>query len=807
MRVTATPEKKAAETGSRAGRPIVLSSFRGNETAALEREADLAARHVARFNGGPVESFPRADTKAPATGVQRTCGCAGPCNCDEAEGFQRFPDGGVAGNAVGLLATGADLVRAALSPTIVEDGDDVSGGQIERSAFLQSAGAAITSAADEELAPVGRSTANCPYIEFWWGRFRSYSARRMERAVILFAQPGSRSPHAYLHAMSAATRQRVRQWIASGSAVVPDDMDALSAVHESPGQSAAQAKTEHGASSTGTVSDAILARLGAGRTLDGSARARMERGFGRSFRNVRIHTDAAASQAAAERGALALTVGSNVLFRQGQYRPGTMSGDVLLAHELAHTLQQSGGAEIAAHEGPEVDADRAAVNAVAAANGSGSAASVTSHGGISVQACTPTRKRCPPGTAWGNVAHQTGTVGAGSFGCACVYRCVPETFYPQEASICPATGCRRINYEIVDENYQFQIDGEVQRVAVSSRASPDEIARGWGASSTPLTGQHACLCSGVDIEGQGTGEREGVSITPIAVDATDVVGPLGDVAAAARDRRAGRSSSPQTDPTTGVRLPEGSRPRPRVVHPTEIRAREAGLFVPELAPRLDRVFHEADPAIIVAIHATAEMTPGPERTVRLRRLLDWAESRPTLPDTIREGPTFGRGGTGSVAEIVGHPELASKQGAGRAASEAAAMVELELAGIPTVYLGERPVEGGGTRLVLRRIDGVGSKDIIGRTHRGPDNPALAREYEQFVTARTVADLEGVYARLQSARLNVGDFQFIIRRSDGAVFLNDPTGVTSSSGPSGSIRGIIDRFAAIVRRRTRGTQSQ
>jgi Domain of unknown function (DUF4157)/Effector protein len=55
---------------------------------------------------------------------------------------------------------------------------------------------------------------------------------------------------------------------------------------------------------------------------------------------VRVHTDEAAAQSAQSAGAQAFTVGSNVHFAAGQYRPGSADGDRLIAHELAHTAQQ-----------------------------------------------------------------------------------------------------------------------------------------------------------------------------------------------------------------------------------------------------------------------------------------------------------------------------------------------------------------------------------------------------------------------------------------------------------------------------------
>ena len=79
-----------------------------------------------------------------------------------------------------------------------------------------------------------------------------------------------------------------------------------------------------------------------GRPLDAAARAYFEPRFGQDFSHLRIHTDRTAGEAARSLGALAYTTGSDIVFAEGQYQPGTESGKKLLAHELAHTIQQIG---------------------------------------------------------------------------------------------------------------------------------------------------------------------------------------------------------------------------------------------------------------------------------------------------------------------------------------------------------------------------------------------------------------------------------------------------------------------------------
>jgi Domain of unknown function (DUF4157) len=81
-----------------------------------------------------------------------------------------------------------------------------------------------------------------------------------------------------------------------------------------------------------------------GRGLEAAPRALMERRFGRSFADVRIHAGARAGESARDVGARAYTQGRDIAFAAGEYRPGTADGLSLLAHELAHVVQQSGDA-------------------------------------------------------------------------------------------------------------------------------------------------------------------------------------------------------------------------------------------------------------------------------------------------------------------------------------------------------------------------------------------------------------------------------------------------------------------------------
>jgi hypothetical protein len=87
-----------------------------------------------------------------------------------------------------------------------------------------------------------------------------------------------------------------------------------------------------------------------GKPLDPATRAFMEPRFGHDFGHVRVHTDARAAESARAVHAHAYTVGQDVVFGTNQFAPTTHKGRELLAHELAHTIQQrnAGGASASA---------------------------------------------------------------------------------------------------------------------------------------------------------------------------------------------------------------------------------------------------------------------------------------------------------------------------------------------------------------------------------------------------------------------------------------------------------------------------
>lgn len=78
-----------------------------------------------------------------------------------------------------------------------------------------------------------------------------------------------------------------------------------------------------------------------GQQLDAATRAFFEPRFGYDFSRVRVHADLGATESARAVNASAYTVGQHVVFESSQFDPGSHGGRKLLAHELAHVIQQS----------------------------------------------------------------------------------------------------------------------------------------------------------------------------------------------------------------------------------------------------------------------------------------------------------------------------------------------------------------------------------------------------------------------------------------------------------------------------------
>ena len=89
------------------------------------------------------------------------------------------------------------------------------------------------------------------------------------------------------------------------------------------------------------VQSAIDSTRGGGTGLDAGVAERMSGSLG-DLSDVRVHTDDTADKLNRSVSARAFATGTDVYFAQGEYNPGSAAGDRLIAHELAHVVQQRG---------------------------------------------------------------------------------------------------------------------------------------------------------------------------------------------------------------------------------------------------------------------------------------------------------------------------------------------------------------------------------------------------------------------------------------------------------------------------------
>jgi uncharacterized protein DUF4157 len=90
-----------------------------------------------------------------------------------------------------------------------------------------------------------------------------------------------------------------------------------------------------------SVQSTIDSTRGAGSTLDTGVQDKLSPSLG-DLTDVRVHTDSTAHDLNHAVSARAFATGSDVYFAQNEYKPNTSDGDKLIAHELAHVVQQRG---------------------------------------------------------------------------------------------------------------------------------------------------------------------------------------------------------------------------------------------------------------------------------------------------------------------------------------------------------------------------------------------------------------------------------------------------------------------------------
>ena len=375
--------------------PVTFAEPVGPAGDAVEREADRIANAVVRGDRW-VRRAEWAAASAPSATIWRKCA---ECEEEEDEKIRRAPREGEAtapeteaaapeAPAAALEAApatdapaaeaSAEQAPAAEAPALLVDDDtEASRGQMRKSAFLAALRAEVCANVDGALSGTGRDSQGCPWIDHWLGYYEGRSAAQIETALTRYAPEaaGAAAVQDYIRIVSARVRTSAETFAKTGEVTgMPQDMPAS----PMPGGGVLGAvggmffKARPGGARESNP-ESVRQQLGNGQSLPAAVRTRMEPAFGASFARVRFHTDANAAQLSNRLNARAFTLGHDVVFGAGEYQPGTLVGDALIAHELAHVVQQGGSVASAPQtkSGPadnalEAEADISAVGAVAA---------------------------------------------------------------------------------------------------------------------------------------------------------------------------------------------------------------------------------------------------------------------------------------------------------------------------------------------------------------------------------------------------------------------------------------------------------
>jgi len=389
-----------------------------------ERDADRAAEHVVSAQAAPR--------------LQRKCACGSCAQCQQGEEtvlhrgartapmLQSFPFSIQRQAATATTAERSYRASTADADTrrnqskhpgehprtliVEDDAPSLGPGQMRKREFVSLLQSTTCATADAVLESVGHSTKGCPYIKKWLEHYKGQDAQHLTRAMHKYAPETGRARSA--HEAIALVNQRVeraaRTWAKTGKVTdLPDGIQEETAggggflgavigfAHSGFGSallgfiggggkkgeqesgaraSGVQRKSQGGASAGEPDAAAVQAQLGAGQALDGRVQGQISSAFGYDFSGVRVHTDATAGELSGQLNARAFTIGRDVAFAAGEYQPGTLIGDALIAHELAHVVQQGGGnptggpqtkdAALSDDSSLEHEADRSAVGAV-----------------------------------------------------------------------------------------------------------------------------------------------------------------------------------------------------------------------------------------------------------------------------------------------------------------------------------------------------------------------------------------------------------------------------------------------------------
>jgi hypothetical protein len=267
---------------------------------------------------------------------------------------------------------------------IVEDSvTEMLPGQMKKSAFIGQLRASVCKTVEEALSGTIWSVMGCPWIDHWFGYYTGRDSQSIERAIQRYTgASGAASAADYIPIICSRVRSGIEAWRTTGEVKgVPEGVPtglpegASSGIAETTssvisGVAGIFFKGDEGSQKGSVDPQSVQSQLDTGHSLDSNTKSKMESAFGQDFSDVKIHTDSKAGQLSNDLNARAFTIGKDVAFASREYQPGTLIGDALIAHELAHVVQQGGSTDSTMQKEEtesgslEEDADTSAVGAM-----------------------------------------------------------------------------------------------------------------------------------------------------------------------------------------------------------------------------------------------------------------------------------------------------------------------------------------------------------------------------------------------------------------------------------------------------------
>lgn len=390
------------------GERIQRKSLPETNNDPYEQEADAFANHLTE------ESEPSMELSSVSTSVQRSS-----------------TDAPQSTAAVSATSTDDPATASETTPTpglIVEDSaTELTTGQMRKSEFLSQLRAAVTETTESALSGTIWSISGSTWIDYYFQQYNNQTGEQIERAICrnVPETTGVTSAREYIPPICSKVRQGIEAWIGNNGNPQSENSGILSSItgigssivrgagNVLSGIGALLFKSRDGNSKKDTDPVAVRSQLSTGKPLDSGIRTQMESALGYDFSSVKIHTDANDAKLSHDLNARAFTVGSDIAFDTGEYRPGTLVGDALIAHELAHVVQQGGGSHSMSpmqkgdsnNGSLEEDADLSALQSVASIWGGGQRNSDTISksalprlkSGLKLQRCTCTCTRTSSG--------------------------------------------------------------------------------------------------------------------------------------------------------------------------------------------------------------------------------------------------------------------------------------------------------------------------------------------------------------------------------------------------------------------------